>query len=167
MVFAWIRTGAFVFNPMLLICVYMKFCVFCAAWSSTRAGWHDIVNNELYVQRDCDFKCGESFPWSIKLYCVQLRLFCVACVRDVTHWMKLKDKCRSDFWSTPACVMLVVAYYLVGPSNCIASNSCSSLCGFNACEELINEIEGQVQGRLLRNSSACVIFRSRGWIIDK
>lgn len=41
---------------------------------------------------------------------------------------------------------VLIANYLAGPSNCIASNSYYSVCCLNECEELMNEIEGHVRG---------------------
>lgn len=41
---------------------------------------------------------------------------------------------------------VLIANYLLGPSNCIASNSYFSVCCLSECEHLMNEIEGHVQG---------------------
>jgi len=43
---------------------------------------------------------------------------------------------------------VLIANYLSGPSNCIASNSYYSVCCLSECEHLMNEIEGHVQGPL-------------------
>jgi hypothetical protein len=41
---------------------------------------------------------------------------------------------------------VLVANYLAGPSNCIASNSYYSVCCLSECEHLMNEIEGHARG---------------------
>jgi hypothetical protein len=41
---------------------------------------------------------------------------------------------------------VLVANYLAGPSNCIASNPFYSVCCLNECEKLMNEIEEHVKG---------------------
>jgi len=41
---------------------------------------------------------------------------------------------------------VLIANYLAGPSNCIASNSYYSVCCLSECEHLMNDIEGQVRG---------------------
>jgi len=41
---------------------------------------------------------------------------------------------------------VVIANYLVGPSNCIATNSYYSVCCLNECEALMNEVESHVKG---------------------
>jgi hypothetical protein len=41
---------------------------------------------------------------------------------------------------------VLVANYLAGPSNCIASNAYYSVCCLSECEHLMNEIEGHVRG---------------------
>lgn len=41
---------------------------------------------------------------------------------------------------------VLIANYLAGPSNCIASNSYYSVCCLNECEAQMNEIEGHVRG---------------------
>lgn len=41
---------------------------------------------------------------------------------------------------------VLIANYLAGPSNCIASNSYYSVCCLSECEHLMNDIEGHVKG---------------------
>jgi len=41
---------------------------------------------------------------------------------------------------------VVIANYLVGPSNCIATNNYYSVCCMNECEAIMNEIEGHIKG---------------------
>jgi hypothetical protein len=65
---------------------------------------------------------------------------------------------------------VLVANYLAGPSNCIASNSYYSVCCLNECEILMNEIEEHVKGPsasshhllgLLQNMSSSTIDAPR------
>jgi len=41
---------------------------------------------------------------------------------------------------------VLIANYLAGPSNCIASNAYYSVCCLSECEHIMNEIEGHVKG---------------------
>merc|ERR1719265_2013990 len=48
--------------------------------------------------------------------------------------------------STPEAPRLIIANYVAGPSNCIASSSYYSVCCLNECEHLMNQLEHQVRG---------------------
>merc|ERR1719478_41097 len=57
--------------------------------------------------------------------------------------------------SKPGAPAVLIANYLLGPSNCIASSTYYSICCLSECELLMNELEGKLQspaaspGRLL------------------
>merc|ERR1719473_1265908 len=58
--------------------------------------------------------------------------------------------------SAPGSPSVLIANYLLGPSNCIASSTYYSICCLSECELLMNELEGKLQSpaaaaeRLLR-----------------
>jgi hypothetical protein len=47
--------------------------------------------------------------------------------------------------SVPGAPTVLVANYIAGPSNCIASSTYYSVCCLNECDGLMNEIEGKVR----------------------
>lgn len=68
-----------------------------------------------------------------------------------------------------------IANYLVGPSNCIATNSYYSVCCLNECEALMNEVESHIKGpeatprqliSLLSNMSSTTIDAPRNFSQD-
>lgn len=70
---------------------------------------------------------------------------------------------------------VLIANYLAGPSNCIASNAYYSVCCLSECEHLMNEIEAHVKGpaatpqqllSMLKNMSSATVDAPRTFSAD-